>query len=497
MRIAETDGTLQIFVPLKIRQRVLYLSHYTPLAGHPGITKQFYTMRQTFYWPGMVADIRKTLQNCHACVQERIKLRTHSAPMKLFPARRPLEFVAIDILGPLEKDATDGSRYILVITDRFSKLTKAIPLRKIGALQVAQAFLVHWCFNYGFPAVLLSDNGSQFTAALFKTVCTELGIKQVFTTTYHPQTNGQAEKFNRTILAGIRAFRAENPRRWPQLIHMLTYAYNTQIHSSTGVAPFQLVLSRLPGSVVIRQEPELEDGERRPKKFAQEFIKAVRELSDNAAIKLRQAQDRYKKNFDKKVRPLQHAYAGDWVYLSREQPTQSSPGDKPSSNKLSPKAIGPYEVLTSDDHTVTILREDDFIERVSRNRTVKAPPPNAPRILTRNEDEQTDSTPHTEAEKIDKPGEEAVRTPRESTSDAEFHVVDKIIKYLPKEDLFVIRWHGYGPEGDTKEPPGHLKVEHNRPILQDSKTQNPTTPVPIPNRTKKACENAQEVVTFA
>ena len=128
----------------------------------------------------MAADIRKVSQNCEACAKERIKLRTHSAPLKLFPARKPLEFVAIDILGLIEK-TSDGFQYILVMTDRFSKLTKVVPLKKITAHTVAQAFLVHWCFNYGLPAVLLSDNGSQFTAALFKTVCTELGIRQSFT----------------------------------------------------------------------------------------------------------------------------------------------------------------------------------------------------------------------------------------------------------------------------------------------------------------------------
>ena len=215
VRVADIDGAVQILVPLALRQRVLYLSHYTPLAGHPGITKQFYTMRQNFYWPSMSADVRKVSQNCDVCAQERIKLRTHFAPLKLFPAQRPLEFVAIDILGPLERSAADGSRYILVMTDRFSKLTKAVPLKKITAHKVAQAFLEHWCFNYGFPAMLLSDNGSQFTAALFKTVCTELGIRQLFTTAYHPQTNGQVERFNRTILAGIRAFRDGNPKCWP------------------------------------------------------------------------------------------------------------------------------------------------------------------------------------------------------------------------------------------------------------------------------------------
>ena len=119
VRVADIDGIIQILVPLKLSQRVLCLSHYTPLVGHPGITEQFYTMRQTFYWPTMAADVRKVSQNCDLCAQERIKLRSHSAPLKLFPAQRTLEFVAFDILGPLERAAADGSRYILVMTEGF------------------------------------------------------------------------------------------------------------------------------------------------------------------------------------------------------------------------------------------------------------------------------------------------------------------------------------------------------------------------------------------
>ena len=85
VKVADIDETIQILLPLNLRQRVLYLLHYTFLAGHPGITKQFYTMRKTFYWPSMPADVRKVSQNCHVCAQERKKLRTHSAALKVFP----------------------------------------------------------------------------------------------------------------------------------------------------------------------------------------------------------------------------------------------------------------------------------------------------------------------------------------------------------------------------------------------------------------------------
>ena len=102
----------------------------------------------------MSADIRNVSFNCHACAKERVKLRAHSAPLKLFQAKAPLEYVAIDIQGPLPR-ASDRSKYLLVITDRFSKLTRAVPLRSITAFTVAKAFVQHWILAYGAPAFLL------------------------------------------------------------------------------------------------------------------------------------------------------------------------------------------------------------------------------------------------------------------------------------------------------------------------------------------------------
>ena len=132
-------------------------------------------------------------------------LRKRKQHVSLFPAHEPLEFLAIDILGPLPKTPR-GNQFILVVCDRFTKLVRTIPLRTITSLAVAQAFCYHWVFVYGMPKTLLSDNGTQFSSKFFQACCIELGIKQVFTTAYHPQCNGQVERFNRTILSQLRAY---------------------------------------------------------------------------------------------------------------------------------------------------------------------------------------------------------------------------------------------------------------------------------------------------
>lgn len=178
--------------------------------------------------------------------------------MGLFPPKAPLEFISIDILGELIKTKRNN-RYLLVITDRFSKLVRTVRLKKITAAAVAIAFVNHWVFVYGPPVHLLSDNGSQFTSKFFQNVCRILGVKNLFTTTYHPQCNGQVERFNRTMLAALRHYVADHPKEWDLFTDALTYAYNTQVHRTTKLAPFELVISRAPSSLSIQAQPTIED----------------------------------------------------------------------------------------------------------------------------------------------------------------------------------------------------------------------------------------------
>ena len=133
-----------------------------------------------------------------------------------------------------------------MITYRFSKLTRTVPLRTISAFVVAKAFCEHWVFVYGPPRYALTDNGAQFTAKFFMAVCRELGVAMVFTTAYHPQTNGQVECYNRTIINSLRGYIGDRQNDWDEFTSALTFGYNCRIHSSLGLAPFEFVLSRPP-----------------------------------------------------------------------------------------------------------------------------------------------------------------------------------------------------------------------------------------------------------
>jgi transposase InsO family protein len=111
----------------------------------------------------------------------------------------------MDILGPLPP-TKHGNHFLLVIADRYTKVTRTVPPRTVTVLSVAWAFVDQCVYVYGPPVSLLTENGPQVTAKFFQAACAELGISKVFTTAYHHQTNGQVERYSRTILAALRAY---------------------------------------------------------------------------------------------------------------------------------------------------------------------------------------------------------------------------------------------------------------------------------------------------
>jgi len=100
-------------------------------------------MRKAYYWPSMVTDIHSTITKCTTCAQNRLALRRQTTPLTLFQATEPLTELSVDIFGPIPA-SKKGNRFILVITDRFAKLTKCVALRRITAMSVASAIIEAW-----------------------------------------------------------------------------------------------------------------------------------------------------------------------------------------------------------------------------------------------------------------------------------------------------------------------------------------------------------------
>jgi transposase InsO family protein len=125
----------------------------------------------------------------HFFFQKSLKTKRKTTRMQLFPPNDPMEFIAMDILSRLAT-SNRGNRFLLVVTDRFTKLTRAYPLATTTTEVAAKTFFEGWvAAGYGIPRVLLIDNGTQFVEKFFQTFCNTLVIKQVYTSAYRPSTN--------------------------------------------------------------------------------------------------------------------------------------------------------------------------------------------------------------------------------------------------------------------------------------------------------------------
>jgi len=174
-RQPKTD-VMQVYIPEALRARVMGLEHYPTSKGHPGVQCMYAAMKRCFYWESMIVHLYDFVRQCPPCAKNRLQERRHASPMTLFPPQEPLNEVRIDILGPL-LNTVDGNRYVFVMSDRFSKLTRTVALRRITAVTVASAFLTSWVAANGAPDCVLSDQGRKMDNSFFRAVMKMLGTR--------------------------------------------------------------------------------------------------------------------------------------------------------------------------------------------------------------------------------------------------------------------------------------------------------------------------------
>lgn len=119
--------------------------------------------------------------------------------------------------GPLPR-TEGGSKYIFVIPDRHSKLTKSIPTVRMTATSIVSIFMELSVSNFRIPSTVLTDNGPQFSSKFFAALCKKLEDKTLVTTNYHLQDNGQVERFNAIIISRLRNYVAEHEKDWDKLM---------------------------------------------------------------------------------------------------------------------------------------------------------------------------------------------------------------------------------------------------------------------------------------
>ena len=233
----------KIVLPLELRKYVLQKLHNKPSGGHLGIMKTMQKVRQRFFWYGLARDVKKWCKICDVCASRKMPHKKIRAAMKLYNVGASLERVALDIMGPLPK-IKKGNKYILVISDYFTKWVEAVPIKNQAAVTVARKFIDHFVTKFGVPMQIHSDRGACFDSEVFKEMCNILGSEKTRTTAMRPQSDGLVERANRTLQNMLSNYVSENQTDWDQYLSILTMAYNSSVHESTGFSPSCMMYGR-------------------------------------------------------------------------------------------------------------------------------------------------------------------------------------------------------------------------------------------------------------
>ncbi|WVZ84898.1 hypothetical protein U9M48_031868 [Paspalum notatum var. saurae] len=282
-------------------------AHARGLIGHFGAKKTEQVLADHFFWPKMRRDVERHVLHCVTCHKAKSRLNPHGLYTPLPIPSVPWEDISMDfVLGlPRTKRGRDS---IFVMVDRFSKMAHFIPCHKSDdASHIAELFFREIVRLHGVPRTIVSDRDTKFLSYFWKTLWGKLGTRLLFSTTYHPQTDGQTEVVNRTLSTLLRAVLKKNLKLWEESLPHVEFAYN-------------------------RAERVNFDASKRA-----EFVK---NLHDRARANIEKMTKQYEKSANKGRRKmLFEPRELVWVHLRKDRfPEQHK-------SKLQPRADGPFKVL--------------------------------------------------------------------------------------------------------------------------------------------------------
>ncbi|KAK3107787.1 hypothetical protein FSP39_022147 [Pinctada imbricata] len=330
----------KICVPGSLIDPILWYLHDARTCGHPGIKKTYEKANLCpFYWRNMQDTIKLYVNQCEICGERKDPRFKKRHGLKSYVVGAPFERIATDIAGPFPI-TENKNKYILVVTDYFTKLTEIYPMPYMQAKTVADILVRAWIKRYGCPAELHSDQGRQYESLIFKEMCKLLEINKTRTTSLHPWSDGMVERMNRTVNDMLSKYIQKHQKDWDLHLDFITMAYNSTPHESTGLTPHRMVFGReITFPLEILTEPlECQDETHFISEYVTQLDIYLNEAHEFARINIKAAAERQKINYDTKVRPVEYNI-GDLVWRNQKK---NIPGIKA---KIARHWTGPWIIM--------------------------------------------------------------------------------------------------------------------------------------------------------
>lgn len=221
--------------------------------GHASWQTVYAMLRAQCYFPAIASQCEEFVKTCSKCSAANPTAGPSAPPTRSDIPGRPWGEV---ILDTLELGPDRSSRYhcVLVCVDAFTKWVEVMPLQHHNAASVASAF-VSMCARWGAPDVVRMDNGTEFANAVVESIFKLFGVRVRTGAVRHPQSQGSAERFNRSILGLIRKC-IDSAVDWKEDLEVLLYHYRSRPHSTIGIAPVVAMVGWQPRQLIVDKAEE-------------------------------------------------------------------------------------------------------------------------------------------------------------------------------------------------------------------------------------------------
>ncbi|XP_021727697.1 uncharacterized protein LOC110694841 [Chenopodium quinoa] len=241
--------------------------------------------------------------------------------------------------GGLAGHMARGKDSIMVVVDRFSKMAHFIACKKVDdAFNVAQLFFKEVARLQGLPRTIVSDRDTKFVSHFWKSLWRLVGTKLLFSTSHHPQTDGQTEVVNRILGSLLRALVNKGGKYWDLKLAHAEFSYNRTPSKTTKYSPFEVVYGvnpYVPIDYISLPKDKFVHG------TAKEHIEFMIDVHKEVRKNIEKANESYKKQANKNLRNMKKFEVGDlvWIFLRKER------FPKQRKHKFMPRAEGLFQIM--------------------------------------------------------------------------------------------------------------------------------------------------------
>jgi len=442
----DPDYQPRLCVPKSQQNFVLREAHENPMeSSHVGPEWLWQQISLKFYWRRMKTDILAFMSSCDVC--QKTKFSNFNKFGFLIPNPIPLQpyqSVSMDFIVNLPW--SNQFNAIFVVVDRLTKHASFIAMTTgLTAEEFGELYVKHVACHFSLPESIITNHDPRWTSDFWRGVTKYLKMKMSLSSSHHPQHDGQTEIINKHLAMMLRAYVSDDLSDWAIWLHILEFAYNNAMHSSTGTTPCFLLYGFHPRTPLDFLKP----GRAGETSYslapeAVTFLEMLAMHRDSARRAIAIAQDKQAMQYNKSHHLVPNLKKGSQVLFNLH--SLEWVDSKGTGAKLKQCWIGPFEVVQRINPKVYCLRMSDQY-------------PGLPVFNIEH------LKPYKESE--EKWGEcTSMRESRQIKPTSEEYNVEAIIGHRRKLHgmEWLIRWEGYGPQFNTWEPTACLK---NAPLVLD------------------------------